>query len=86
MYPRGWPKPEVFQNYVSSLGISNEHHLILYDRSQFGFFASSRAWWTLRVFGHENVSILNGGLNAWLKNGNSLSNKKESFQVKINII
>ena len=64
-YPRNIPDKTVFQEYVSSLGISNKHHLIIYDRSPYGFFASSRVWWIFRLFGHENVSILSGGLNAW---------------------
>ncbi|CAF0930483.1 unnamed protein product, partial [Brachionus calyciflorus] len=80
VYPRGLPKPEIFQDYVNKLGISNKHHLILYDRSPFGFFASSRTWWVFRVYGHEKISILNGGLNAWLKNCFNLSHQVEDFK------
>merc|ERR1711973_299391 len=32
-------------------------------------FSSPRLWWMFRVFGHDNVSILNGGLTSWLKFG-----------------
>jgi thiosulfate/3-mercaptopyruvate sulfurtransferase len=27
--------------------------------------AAARVWWMFRVFGHENVAVLNGGLPAW---------------------
>lgn len=32
-------------------------------------FSSARAWWTFKVFGHDKISILNGGFNAWKKAG-----------------
>eukprot|EP01091_Cochliopodium_minus_P014122 TRINITY_DN472_c0_g1_i2.p1 TRINITY_DN472_c0_g1~~TRINITY_DN472_c0_g1_i2.p1 ORF type:complete len:194 (-),score=61.50 TRINITY_DN472_c0_g1_i2:65-646(-) len=28
-------------------------------------YSSPRLWYTLRYFGHDNVSVLDGGLNAW---------------------
>ena len=40
---------ECFQDYVGSMGISNKHHLIVYDRSPFGFYAASRVYWIFRV-------------------------------------
>lgn len=49
LYPRNLPEVECFQEYASDLGLSNSHHLILYDRSPFGFYASSRMWWIFRV-------------------------------------
>ncbi|CAF0946356.1 unnamed protein product, partial [Brachionus calyciflorus] len=58
--PKNWPNPEEFGKYLSDLGISNKHKIIIYDRSPFGFFASSRVWMHLRAYGNENVSILSG--------------------------
>ena len=31
--------------------------------------AASRAWWTLRYFGHDNVRVLDGGIPAWVAAG-----------------
>src|SRR5690606_195972 len=28
-----------------------------------------RAWWMFRLFGHENVYVLDGGLLAWIEGG-----------------
>lgn len=50
LYPRGMPKESAFKEYISSLGISNKHHVIIYDRSDFGFYSSSRVWFMFRVF------------------------------------
>lgn len=87
--PRNVPKPDCFKDYVGSLGIGNKHHLILYDRSQFGFYASSRMWWVFRLFGHENVSILDGGLRLWALHNYELSSQmpdfqQEKFQINLN--
>jgi thiosulfate/3-mercaptopyruvate sulfurtransferase len=49
MYPRSLPDHDCFKDYVGSLGISNKHHLIVYDRSPFGFYAAPRTWWIFRV-------------------------------------
>ena len=49
LYPRNIPEKTCFQDYVGSLGISNKHHLVLYDRSPFGFYTSSRMWWIFNV-------------------------------------
>jgi thiosulfate/3-mercaptopyruvate sulfurtransferase len=35
-------------------------------------FSAPRVWWTLQVFGHRNVSVLNGGLPAWKRVGGAL--------------
>jgi thiosulfate/3-mercaptopyruvate sulfurtransferase len=47
--PRGLPDVPAFEEYLASLGISNDDHIILYDRSAPGLFAAARAWFLLRV-------------------------------------
>lgn len=47
-----------------SLGVSGEHHVVLYDDN--GGRAAARVWWILRYLGHQRVSVLNGGWHAWL--------------------
>ncbi len=61
------PTAESFSNAMSKLGIYNADHIICYDRH--GLFSSPRVWWTFMTFGHEKVSILNGGLPAWVNAG-----------------
>lgn len=50
LYPRNIPDINCFKDYVSSIGISNKHHLIIYDRSPYGFYSATRLWWLFRVF------------------------------------
>jgi len=57
-----------FEMFMSTRGISNNDHIVIYDRSG-TYVASARAWWTLRYFGHSKVSVLNGGLQNWISQG-----------------
>ncbi|EYI23207.1 3-mercaptopyruvate sulfurtransferase, partial [Salmonella enterica subsp. enterica serovar Heidelberg str. N4541] len=40
-----------------------DKHLVIYDEGN--LFSAPRAWWMLRTFGAEKVSILAGGLAGW---------------------
>lgn len=57
------PDPQQFQRFARSAGIRRDSRVIVYDDQRLAFAA--RAWWLLRYFGHQWVSILNGGLSAW---------------------
>ena len=68
--PHMLPTAEQFQDYVSDLGVTNSHHIILYDNHpKFGLFSAPRVWWTFRAFDHIQVSVLDGGLPKWIKDG-----------------
>jgi thiosulfate/3-mercaptopyruvate sulfurtransferase len=63
--PHMLPTAAEFARDVGKLGISNQDHVICYDG---GYMASaSRAWWTFRAFGHNSVSVLDGGSKKWLQ-------------------
>jgi len=55
--------------HVGSLGIDNNTHVVLVapggSYSDMGW--ATRIYWTLKVLGHDNLSILNGGMEAWTK-------------------
>lgn len=61
--PHMMPRPEAFAVAMRELGISQDKHLIVYDEGN--LFSAPRAWWMLRTFGVEKVSILAGGLADW---------------------
>ena len=60
------PSPEIFAEKIGALGIGNDDFVICYDQSGF-IMAASRAWWMFRVFGHDNVAVLDGGLINWIQ-------------------
>lgn len=61
--PHMMPRPEAFAVAMRELGIHHDKHLVVYDDGT--LFSAPRAWWMLRSFGVEKVSILAGGLNKW---------------------
>ena len=62
--PHTLPPPAQFADVVSRLGISSADHVVVYDASGTNFSAP-RVWWMFRVFGHDAVSLLDGGFGAW---------------------
>ncbi|CCG06756.1 3-mercaptopyruvate sulfurtransferase [Pararhodospirillum photometricum] len=62
--PHTAPSPEIFAKACRALGLGNGQHLVIYDRSG-GALAAARVWWMFRLFGHHEVSVLDGGLEAW---------------------
>ena len=66
--PHTLPDADFFEEAVAAMGISSTDHVVIYDQSG-SYMASSRAWWMFRVFGHEYVYVLNGGLERWVAAG-----------------
>ncbi|MBP6310271.1 MAG: sulfurtransferase [Arenimonas sp.] len=59
------PSAEQFSALLSRLGITPETHVVVYDQVD-GAMAASRFWFLMRLAGHKNISVLDGGMNAWL--------------------
>lgn len=55
------PKSQI-ESVLSAKGISNDSIIYVYDEN--GGVYSGRLWWVLKVYGHENVMIVNGGSKA----------------------
>ncbi|KAI6186345.1 hypothetical protein M3Y98_00123000 [Aphelenchoides besseyi] len=63
-------EPEVFQEYARLLGINNEDHLVFYSRGPFGgMLFASRCFWLFKGYGHEKLSLLDGGFSNWQNHG-----------------
>ena len=61
--PHTAPTPEIFAVAVGAMGITADDTVVVYDQKN--MFSAPRGWWTFRLFGHEDVLVLNGGLPAW---------------------
>jgi thiosulfate/3-mercaptopyruvate sulfurtransferase len=62
--PHMLPPAETFAARMASLGLSDSDDLVIYDGSGTNLSAP-RVWWTFRVFGHDRVAVLDGGMGKW---------------------
>lgn len=61
--PHTVPSAARFGNLFGSLGITRSTHVVFYDQGNTA--SACRGWWMARLFGHDTVQILDGGLPAW---------------------
>jgi thiosulfate/3-mercaptopyruvate sulfurtransferase len=66
--PHMIPSPEKFSSRVRKLGLGDGNRIVVYDANG-GGNAACRVWWMFRLYGHEDVSVLDGGLPKWLAEG-----------------
>ncbi|HEY2154819.1 MAG TPA: rhodanese-like domain-containing protein, partial [Isosphaeraceae bacterium] len=57
--------PERFARAMAQRGIGEKTHVVVYDHAG-GQFAT-RLWWALTYYGHDAVSVLDGGWNRWVE-------------------
>ena len=69
--PHMLPTPEEFAAEVGLLGIGPDDLIVTYDATGMAS-AAARAWWMFRVFGHDRVAVLDGGLPKWLADGRTV--------------
>jgi thiosulfate/3-mercaptopyruvate sulfurtransferase len=68
--PHMIPSAERFAAKMAERGIGNDDRVIVYDSN--GLSSAGRAWWLLRLFGHDNAALLDGGLPKWNSEGRPL--------------
>ena len=62
------PEAAAFARKLGEWGIAPRHQVVVYDAGD-GSMAAARLWWMLKLFGHECVAVLDGGLAAWRAQG-----------------
>ena len=65
--PHMVPTPARFAKVIGALGVGNATRVVCYDQK--GLHGSPRGWWLLRLFGHDKVAALDGGLPKWRAEG-----------------
>ncbi len=65
--PHMIPTAARFEKLMGLLGVSNSARLVFYDQK--GLASAARGWWLMRLFGHHQAAVLDGGLPKWLKEG-----------------
>ncbi|MDK2800500.1 MAG: thiosulfate/3-mercaptopyruvate sulfurtransferase [Clostridiales bacterium] len=54
---------EQIEKVLGEAGISNDSTVVIYDADK--ELWAARLWWVMKVYGHKDVRLLNGGLDAW---------------------
>jgi thiosulfate/3-mercaptopyruvate sulfurtransferase len=65
-----------FEKLLSDKGISNDDTVVLYGGNNNWFAAY--AYWYFKLYGHENVKLLDGGRKKWELDGRSLTTDEVS--------
>ena len=68
---RDYLESEAFGKLMDQKGIGRDDTVVLYgDRSNWW---ATYAFWVFKLFGHENVLLLDGGRNKWISGGGALT-------------
>ena len=71
---RDYLEPEQFSELMRSKGIGRENTVVIYgDRSNWW---ATYAFWVFKLFGHEDVRIMDGGRNLWVAEGRPMTTEK----------
>jgi thiosulfate/3-mercaptopyruvate sulfurtransferase len=66
--PHMLPSENEFTERMSALGLNDADDIVVYDGSGVNLSAA-RAWWMFRIFGHDRVALLDGGIRKWREEG-----------------
>jgi thiosulfate/3-mercaptopyruvate sulfurtransferase len=71
------PSPTAFRRRLESAGVDDRHLVVAYD--DVGGWVAARLWWMLENLGHQDVAVLDGGIQAWVAAGAPLTDDVETF-------
>ncbi len=74
-FPNTFPSKEQFEIECQKLGINNQSKIVVFDNM--GIYSSPRVWWMFNVMGHDNISVLDGGLPEWIDKGFPVTTRKQ---------
>ncbi|KAK6371158.1 hypothetical protein LTR64_006406 [Lithohypha guttulata] len=67
-YPHMLPTCDLFAEAMAKMGVTKHDELVVYDAEELGLFSAPRVAWTLRVYGHPRVHVLNN-FKLWVEQG-----------------
>ncbi|MDE1466924.1 sulfurtransferase [Aurantiacibacter sp. D1-12] len=68
--PSAPPTRAQFDAHMAALGLREGQRIVLYDNSDLR--SAARGWFVLRLFGLEEIAILDGGLQKWIAEGRAI--------------
>ncbi len=75
------PAPQTFAKAMSDLGIRRDDEIVVYDTQELGIFSAPRVGWTLKVFGHPRVYLLNN-FRLWVQQGYPVESGEPSGSIE----
>jgi len=72
--PHALPDPLTFERHASSMGISKDDTIVVYDGP--GFMSAPRVWWLFRIMGARKVFVLDGGFDKWRSEGRPVTREQ----------
>ena len=79
-FERQFPQADLLAERLGSAGIDNDTTIVIYGAPvQFGTYA----WWVLKMFGHKDVRLLNGGLVKWKQEGRPVGTEASNPTTKV---
>lgn len=64
------PSAEHFAAAMGRFGVGADTRVVTYSTANVWW--ASRVWWMLRIFGHDNAAVLNGGWQKWSREGRAV--------------
>jgi len=74
--PHMGPQLKNFKKNIKDFNIQKNSKIVAYGAEN--IMGAARVWWMFKYFGFKNVYVLNGGLNKWIKEKKSTTNKKST--------
>ncbi len=71
------PKEQI-EEVLGNAGVSNDTTVVIYDNNN--NMDSARLWWTMKVYGHESVMVVSGGLKALVEAGTEKTSEVPSVK------
>ncbi len=68
--PHMVPSAGRFARLLGALGVGDDTKVVFYDQN--GTMWATRGWWMMGLFGHDQVTVLDGGLQAWIDAGQAV--------------
>lgn len=82
--PHMLPSTVAFSSAMKKLGIGNGSRVIVYDRH--GLYSAPRVWWMLKIMGHSDVRVLNGGFPKWLAEERAVDTDPPTLRAEVHFM
>jgi thiosulfate/3-mercaptopyruvate sulfurtransferase len=74
---RDIPSKERLEAILGELGVSDTHTIVLYGDNNNWFAAY--AFWVLKIYGHDDVRLMDGGRKKWLLEGRPITTEVPNY-------